>query len=104
VGWGEALCQLRGGQIIYLVERFGSLGVEWGEVEDWTQQVFVKKLVCGGATRIWLDRWVGEKPLCEIFRHLYKISNDPDHLIRDMGTSENDWLWITFYKHYDFAT
>jgi hypothetical protein len=28
VGWGEALCQLRGGQIIYLVERFGSLGVE----------------------------------------------------------------------------
>ncbi|GAU14645.1 hypothetical protein TSUD_97090 [Trifolium subterraneum] len=34
-------------------------------VGDWTKDVFVKKLGNGGATRFWLDHWVGVAPLKE---------------------------------------
>ncbi|WJX80724.1 tropinone reductase I [Trifolium repens] len=62
-----------------------SLGVITGVEGDWTQNAFIKKLGCGGSTRFWLDRWVGVAPLCVTFPCLFRISLQPELLIKDMG-------------------
>ncbi|GAU47706.1 hypothetical protein TSUD_177110 [Trifolium subterraneum] len=70
------------------------LGTRSGGVVDWTQDIFSKKLGCGGSTSFWLDRWVGIVPLCVSFPRLYNLSLQPALKIKDMGEWVNEiWCW-----------
>jgi hypothetical protein len=55
---------------------------------DWCGEIMSKKLGDGGGTRFWLDKWVGPKPLCDLFPRLFSVSTQPDKLIKEMGTAE----------------
>jgi hypothetical protein len=43
------------------------LGKTSGVVGDWSQEIFIKKLGCGGLTSFWMDRWVETTLLCDTF-------------------------------------
>ncbi|CAJ2660747.1 unnamed protein product [Trifolium pratense] len=92
---GGVCCRVAGGTKRSLWWRdLVGLGVLRGVEGDWTHQAFIKKLGSGGATRFWLDRWVGVRPLCDVFPCLFKIYLQPDLLIRDVGVWEADrWYW-----------
>ncbi|MCI15296.1 putative ribonuclease H protein, partial [Trifolium medium] len=80
------------------------LGGALGGLGDWTQEVFVKKVGNGGATRFWLDVWVGREPLSVTFPRLFKVSLQPNLSVLDMGVWENDtWFWRLKWRRSFFA-
>jgi hypothetical protein len=70
------------------------LGKTSGEVGDWSQELFIKKMGCGGSTSFWKDHWVGNSPLCDAFPRLFNISLQSDLVVKDMGEWVNErWIW-----------
>jgi hypothetical protein len=66
------------------------LGVEG----DWILEVFAKEVGDGGATRFWLDPWVGRDPLCSSFPRLFRVALQPELNVKDMGEWVNGiWCW-----------
>ncbi|WJX73641.1 hypothetical protein P8452_57400 [Trifolium repens] len=41
---------------------------------DWCNEIMIKKMGNGGGTRFWLDLWIGNSPLCELFPRLFLVS------------------------------
>jgi hypothetical protein len=61
------------------------IGRRSGLSGDWIQEIFTKKLGCGGSTSFWLDHWAGIIPLGDAFPRLFNISLQPELKIKDMG-------------------
>jgi hypothetical protein len=80
------------------------LGVLPGVRGEWTQEVFVRKVRNGGATRFWLDVWAGREPLCVTFPRLFKVPLQPNLSVMDMVDSVNDtWQWCLTWRRSFFA-
>jgi hypothetical protein len=61
------------------------LGVVRGVEGDWILEVFAKEVGDGGATRFWLDPWVGSDTLCYFFPRLFKVALHLELNVKDIG-------------------
>jgi hypothetical protein len=54
----------------------------------------IKKLGCGDGTRFWLDKWVGQNTLSELFPRLFSVSLQTDLKVNQMGEwRDGVWYW-----------
>jgi hypothetical protein len=61
---------------------------------DWCSEMLVKKVGNGGGTRFWLDKWIGERPLCQEFPRLFSISCQKENRVNQVGAWNNkEWAW-----------
>ncbi|PWA40954.1 RNA-directed DNA polymerase, eukaryota, Reverse transcriptase zinc-binding domain protein [Artemisia annua] len=54
----------------------------------------------GANIRLWIDKWIGEEPLCNTFPALFKLERHKDCVIKDRCTgngqfSQWEWEWIS---------
>ncbi|PWA36201.1 RNA-directed DNA polymerase, eukaryota, Reverse transcriptase zinc-binding domain protein [Artemisia annua] len=54
----------------------------------------------GANIRLWIDKWIGEEPLCSTYPALFKLERHKDCLIKDRCTgngrfSQWEWKWIS---------
>ncbi|XP_071703968.1 uncharacterized mitochondrial protein AtMg00310-like [Rutidosis leptorrhynchoides] len=47
------------------------------------KQSFLKTIGDSGSMRFWLDQWLGEDKLCNLFPHLYILELHPDVFVKD---------------------
>ncbi|XP_038704713.1 uncharacterized protein LOC120000656 [Tripterygium wilfordii] len=53
----------------------------------------------GSGIKFWQDRWVANRPLCEIFERLFRISLQKACKIEEMGYwSNNRWQWSFLWR------
>jgi len=50
------------------------MGLEVGIGINWFKEGVMRKVWNGGKTSFWLDKWVGNAPLCEVFPRLFSLS------------------------------
>jgi hypothetical protein len=61
---------------------------------DWCRDIMIKTLGNGGGTRFWVDIWVGNIPLCDLFPRLFSVSLQPNLFVNQMGEwREEGWRW-----------
>ena len=55
----------------------------------------VKKVGIGHNTTFWIDRWVGNQRLCDIFPRLFHLERCKDVKVADRGVWVNGvWSWV----------
>ena len=71
VGWGWWMSRALGG-----CQSGGRdlMGLEVGIGINWFKEGVMRKVWNGGKTSFWLDKWVGNAPLCEVFPRLFSLS------------------------------
>jgi hypothetical protein len=64
------------------------------EEGDWCCDIMIKKLGSGGNTKLWIDNWVGNTPLCKLFPRLFLVSSQTDNCVNQMGEwRDGVWCW-----------
>jgi hypothetical protein len=61
---------------------------------DWCKEIMIKKMGNGGGTRFWLDLWIGNSPLCELFPRLFLVSQQTNAYVNQMGEWRNEMCGV----------
>jgi hypothetical protein len=61
---------------------------------DWCNEIMIKKMGNGGGTRFWLDLWIGNSPLCELFPRLFLVSQQTNAYVNQMGEWRNEMCGV----------
>ncbi|PWA72892.1 hypothetical protein CTI12_AA264760 [Artemisia annua] len=64
--------------------------------------LFKKKIGNGSTTRFWLDRWVGNAPLCFTFPRLFRLDSQPQCYVSDHSPTVSSVVTAT--NHVRLAT
>ncbi|PWA75951.1 reverse transcriptase domain, Reverse transcriptase zinc-binding domain protein [Artemisia annua] len=64
--------------------------------------LFKKKIGNGSTTRFWLDRWVGNAPLCFTFPRLFQLDSQPQCYVSDRSPTVSSVVTAT--NHVRLAT
>lgn len=60
----------------------------------WFDNLIVRRVGQGNCTKFWIDNWADDAGLLNSFNRLYRLSNQQNHYIKDMGVWEdNTWKW-----------
>ncbi|GKV25367.1 hypothetical protein SLEP1_g34816 [Rubroshorea leprosula] len=117
--WGRLIGGDKGLWSRVLLEKYGGKGGNWlswmkegrgigspwwndickvnrglGNKVGWLLSNFILKLGDGKSVRFWLDVWVGEDPLANVFPRLFLLDTDKNCSIYDQGYwSDGSWCW-----------
>jgi hypothetical protein len=57
---------------------------------NWFKEEVLRKVGNGGATSFWRDKWLGNTPLCNIFRRLFLILEQKEGVVRDFRVCDRE--------------
>ncbi|CAJ2636627.1 unnamed protein product [Trifolium pratense] len=57
-----------------------------GSAGEWFGESISKKVGDGSDTLLWIDPWLGERPLCERFRRLFDLSENKSGMVAKMAS------------------
>ncbi|GKV30550.1 hypothetical protein SLEP1_g39351 [Rubroshorea leprosula] len=70
------------------------LDEERGSNEGWVYKGVVKTVGEGNDTLFWHEKWCGDVPFREKFNRLFRLAEDKDALVKNMGEWRNgEWIW-----------
>ncbi|GKV22123.1 hypothetical protein SLEP1_g32015 [Rubroshorea leprosula] len=70
------------------------LDEERGSNEGWVYKGVVKTVGEGNDTLFWNEKWCGDVPFREKFNRLFRLAEDKDALVKNMGEWRNgEWIW-----------
>jgi hypothetical protein len=71
---------------------------------DWCRDIITKKLGSGDGTRFWVDKWVGNNTLSDLFPRLFSVSLQADLKVNQMGEWRDEvWHWNFIWRRHLFV-
>lgn len=79
------------------------MNLEDGMRELWFSNRVRRKVSNGGTTSFWMDRWIGEAPLYNVFPRLFSLSNQKDAKVGEMVlVQEGGRVWNLTWRRNPF--